>query len=82
MNNIERKKFILTKIRENEPADIFEALKIVGGDVAELESIPFGSRNRINEISMDFVDGKLDAKESLEQLEIFMLSVPDQTEEI
>ena len=43
----------------------------------ELEGVPFGSRNRINEISMEFADSKLDAQESLEQLKEFVLSVPD-----
>ena len=82
MNNVERKEFIVSKILENNASDIFEALKIVGGDIESLEGVPFGSRNRVNEISMDFVEGKLDAKESLEQLMNFVSSVPDKPAEL
>lgn len=77
MNNFERKAFIVTKILEGNASDIFEALQLVGGDIAELEGIPFGSRNRVNEISMDFVDGKLNSSESLRQLREFIQSIPD-----
>lgn len=77
MNNLERKKFILSKLTEKKPSDVFTALGIVGGDIDSLEAVPVGLTNRVTIICEDYMDGKIDEEDSIDQLKEFLLAIPD-----
>tara|TARA_Y100000782_G_C10148018_1_gene250272 strand:+ start:626 stop:865 length:240 start_codon:yes stop_codon:yes gene_type:complete len=78
MNNQVRKKRILDKIEAGEFQDVYDVLKLFGGDIENLEDIPLGMRNEPIRIAEDYTDGMIDGRQSIERLVEFISGIPDE----
>lgn len=63
MKSIDRKTLILSKISSEKFSHIYEAMRVLEGEINALEAIPVGSKNEPIRIAEDFSDGHIDAKE-------------------
>ena len=77
MNNSERKKLIMDKLNDENIEHIYDAIRVLGGEIEALEAVPFGRRNEVIRIAEDFTDCVIDGPTSLERLKEFVINVPD-----
>ncbi|MAD46335.1 MAG: hypothetical protein CMH98_15135 [Oceanospirillaceae bacterium] len=78
MNNQVRKKRILVKIEAGEFHNVYDVLKVFGGDIESMEAIPLGTRNEPIRIAEDYTDGMIDGRQSIERLVEFISGIPDE----